>query len=105
MLYCNGYCGYGWTDSNSGCHQSDADDYCKLKFCNAEAVATSFEISLATNDPGFSCGYENYGENLGNWFGIQDVHFEDSIRSTHGAGDVVSNVICDIPGNYIPTFY
>ena len=101
MLYCSGTCGYGWTDKNEDCHHSDANDYCILKHCNPDAVATSFEISRATNNPGFSCGHLNLGTNYGDWFGIENVHFEDSVASTHGAGFVVSNVVCDVPGNFI----
>ena len=94
MLYCDGPCGdsYG-TDNEMGCQKSDADAYCKLKFCDAAAYATSYEIGVASNRPGFACtGPEE--NNLGDWFGMRNVYFDDDIRWSHGPGSVVENVIC-----------
>ena len=33
QLYCHEKCGTNWLDIVPGCQQSDADAYCKLKFC------------------------------------------------------------------------
>ena len=95
MLYCNGACGDDWLDAQDDCQKTDADAYCKLKLCNENAVATSFDVTIATNNPGFAC--DEYGTNYGDWFGMTGVHFEDNIRANHGRGSVVSNVKCQIP--------
>ena len=98
MLYCFGTCGDDWLDNQDGCQQPDADAYCKLKLCDGNAIASSFDITTSTNNPGFAC--DGVGTNYGHWFGIPHVYFDDDIRTTHGAADVVSNVMCQIPGKY-----
>ena len=107
MLYCNNGCSRQkhWTDKKSGCQKSAADDYCKLKHCNAGAFSSSFQITTALNGPGFaceasSCGQVACGKKLGNWFGITNVHFNNDILASHGAGNVVTNVKCFIPGKW-----
>ena len=99
QLYCYGTCGY-WLDNTAGCQKRDADAYCKLKLCNENAHAFSYETSEALHSPGFSCN--GYGTNFGNFWGMRDVHFEDNIGSTHGqfvSNAVVSTVKCEQPGN------
>ena len=100
MLYCEGSCGDDWLDNQYGCQERDADAYCKLKLCDGNAVATSFDITPATNNHGFAC--DGVGKNYGDWFGIHGVYFENDIGATHGQlpGSVVSNVTCQISGKY-----
>ena len=98
MLYCSGTCGDDWLDDENDCQKADADAYCKLKLCDENAFAGSFEVTTATNQPGFAC--TGSGMNYGNWFGMTDVYFGDDIESTHGGGKVVSNVLCQTPGKY-----
>ena len=101
MLYCAGDCGFSWSDGVPNCQKLDADDYCKLKNCDANAFAGSFDVTAASNSPGFACGNYRIGQNFGNWFGLINVHFDDSILSSHGGGqtrNVVSNVICNTQG-------
>ena len=104
MLYCRGSCGDDWLDKTPGCQQSDADAYCRLKLCKAEAKAISYDLGGSTNQPGFACNNGNYGKNFGTWFGINAVWFTEDI-SAHGCGDcdtaVVRNVICKNMGMYI----
>ena len=99
MLYCSGSCGDDWLDNQKGCQQADADAYCKLKFCDENAFTTNFEVTEATNKPGFAC--DGIGKSYGNWYGMKGVYFDDDVKSTHGAGKVVSNVVCKTSGKYI----
>ena len=91
-----------WLDKTRGCQQSDADAYCKLKLCNVEAHAISFDIGGATKEPGFSC--DNSGKNLGDWFGIKGVWFHEDVGTSNCGGTctegVVRNVKCNAPGMY-----
>ena len=104
MLYCYGTCGGDWLDNQNGCQKADADAFCKLRLCDGDAFATSFDVTSATNNPGFAC--DGYGTNYSDWLGMTSVHFNDDIKTTHGSGDtdVVSNVRCQIPGKYIYYF-
>ena len=100
QLYCNGACGDDWLDTSINCQKTDADAYCKLKFCDKEAYAISFNISKALYEPGFACNHR--GKNFGKYFGIYNVWFEDDVGSTHGLRvdtQVVSNVKCHLTGN------
>ena len=98
MLYCSGSCGDDWLDNQKGCQQADADAYCKLKLCDENVFATSFEVTTATNKSGFAC--DGYGTNYGDWLGMTDVYFHDDIILTHGTGQVVSNVMCQKSGKF-----
>ena len=69
--------------------------------CDEDAIAESFEVTAATNKPGFSC--DMIGTNYGDWFGMTSVHFHDDILATHSPpdpGDVVSNVVCQTSGRH-----
>ena len=96
MLYCNDACGTFWLDEEKGCQQSDADAYCKLKLCDADAISTSYNITEDSNNPGFAC--RGHGTNFGDWFGMTDVWFKEDIRSSHHGGSVVSEVVCEKTG-------
>lgn len=92
QIYCNGNCGT-WLDEVAGCQQSDADAYCKLKTCDENAVAISFQHGIASTQGGFAC--DDRGTNYGDWFGMTDVHYDDNIQNTHGSGPVLNNIVCD----------
>ena len=113
-MYCSGACGDDWIDSEANCQEADADAFCKLRYCNEHAVATSHEITFATyGTPGFACMYGKHKENVkfekfeGTWFGIENVYFTNDTRKTHGNGKVVANVQCDIgfPGKFTYLYY
>lgn len=93
QLYCNGTCTWAGGDS---CDQADADIYCKLVTADANSVATSFQIVMALDAPGFPC--PSYGVNLGALpaFGVNvSVWYQDSsILANHGGGAVVAQVTC-----------
>ena len=91
MLYCAGTCGDKWLDVLKGCQQKDADAYCKLKMCDSSAIATGFDVKIAMNGPGFTC---NKGDNLGDFFGMNNIYYDEDILGSHGAGETVQNVIC-----------
>ena len=91
-LYCDKDCGTIWLDDEYGCQQEDADAFCRLKNCDVQSHSLSFNVSLSTNTPGFSC--RGIGKNFGKVIGISDVHFVTDIKSTHGTGDVVTNITC-----------
>ena len=112
-LYCEGSCGEDWLDSESGCQESDANAFCKLKLCDENAIATSFKVTKATdNTTGFACDFSRKRrKNIkefeavyeGTWFGITDVSFTNNIGVTQGSGrkgDVVSSVTCQPSGIY-----
>ena len=99
-------CGDDWKSDNwddeseeeAGCQQYDADVYCKLKSCDENAVAISYQVTFTIPEPGFSC--DGRGRNLGDWLGISDVYFADNSRKINGgSGQVVSHVICGTKGN------
>ena len=103
QLFCQGGCGTAYLDEIPGCQQSDANAYCKLKLCNVNAIAKSYEVKDATNNPGFACKGMGATRDYGNWFGMTNVHFEDDLRYAHGSHSVVSNIVCEIEtqsGNY-----
>jgi cysteine-rich repeat protein len=93
QLYCNGTC--TWAGGES-CDQGDADLYCRLVTGNANSVATSFQVVVALDAPGFPC--PGYGTNLGVLapYGVNvNVWYQDtSIAANHGGGLVVANVTC-----------
>jgi hypothetical protein len=100
QLYCNGTCTY---DAPTGCGQGDADLFCQLKTDNPASTATSFTLTTALAQPGFSCPL-GLGTSLGTPFrGVappfgRAVHYQDSsILANHGAGAVVTNVVCTNP--------
>jgi hypothetical protein len=103
QLYCNGGCG-GWGGGN-GCQQEDADAFCKLKLNDSKAVATSFTQSTAAAAPGICCpiaspptGCIQLGSTITSRGIVVPVSVIDtSLLATHGAGAVVTNVVCAVP--------
>jgi subtilisin-like proprotein convertase family protein len=96
QLYCNGSCSWAG-EVNGSCDQPDADIYCQLVTGDPSSTATSFDIVPALDEFGFSC--PGIGTNLGPIpaLGVDvDVWYQDtSILANHGAGEVVTNVVCD----------
>jgi hypothetical protein len=97
QLYCNGAC--SWTGGND-CQQADADLFCKLRTGNPNSKAMSFTKTTALAMPGFPCPLGgNYGVNLGPLptRGVnQNVYYQDSsILANHGAGNVITNPVCN----------
>lgn len=106
QLYCDSACG-NW-GGGDGCQQADADALCKLKTDNPNSSAISFDIVTALRAPGICCppptlddpglldcvqlgALSDRGVSL-----VVSVHDTD-LRSTHGAGLVVTNVVCTDP--------
>lgn len=100
QLYCNGGC--SWAGAQD-CDQADADIYCKLVKGDPNATAKSFTKTTALAQPGFPCqpignygtalgAIPEYGVNLANNGGVR--YQDTSILANHGAGNVVTNVVC-----------
>ena len=102
VLVCGGSCGDDWLDNEHGCHQADADAFCKLSLCdgNAKAKEKGYKkIKAPKGVPGFSCGRRGK-KHTGIWFGIKDVRYAPDVRRTNGWTDVVSNIECVTVGMY-----
>ena len=111
-LYCNKDCGANWLDNEYGCQIDDADAYCRLIYCNANAIAKKFDVLPATNQPGFSCrgiGMRFHRKRNGadyGYHGILDFNYVDDIKAFHGEGNVITNVVCENKtGKFSKTFF
>lgn len=96
QFYCNGSCSIS---GNSGCDQTEADRFCKIKLDDPDAVATSFGTTTALAEPGFSCANENLGTSIDMTSrGVPEpIAYQDSsILANHGAGTVIVNAVCDV---------
>ena len=76
QLYCGKKCGASSLDKRKGCQVSDADVYCKLKYCDEAAYSQTFAITKASENPGISCA--KTGRNYGTWMGIENIFFDKS---------------------------
>ena len=97
-LYCNKDCGANWMDNEYGCQASDADAFCRLKYCDQNVYAKSFAVTHASNQNGFACNgvdmkfswnwkrYERIGRN--------DVYFTNDMKESHGKGKIVTDITC-----------
>ena len=101
MLYCDKDCGADWLDHRHGCQIDDADAFCRLKNCNENATAKSFDVVQATHQPGFACrgigsqfGRKRNGTEYG-YYGLLVFNYDDDIKNSHGEGNVITNVICE----------
>lgn len=96
QLYCNGGCTWA---GDSDCDQADADIFCKLRTGNPLSTATSFALTTALAQPGFSCPF--IGTEIGPLLlrGVnQSVRYQDSsILANHGPGTVIINPVCTNP--------
>jgi hypothetical protein len=97
QLFCNGSCSWA---GPTGCDQGDATLLCRLKTDNPNAFAVSFQVATAAAAPGFSCAPVGLGQIVPNMAGrtnglLFPVRYENSsLLGTHGAGLVVTNVVC-----------
>jgi hypothetical protein len=97
QLFCNGGC--SWAGPTS-CDQADATVLCRLKTGNPNAFAVTYQVTTATAAPGFSCAPLGFGQIVPNMAGrtsglLFPVRYENvSLLGTHGAGLVVTNVVC-----------
>ena len=96
QLYCNRACS---VVGAGGCDQPDADLFCKLKTGNPASVATSFSLGLVLDAPGFTCpGIGTQVPNLGGrGIGVAMYYSDESLLSTHGDGQAITNVVCTNP--------
>ncbi len=96
QLYCNGYCSLAGPE---GCDQADADIFCKLKTGKSSSIATSFAVMTALTMPGFSCGADKLGTQLGPMATrgvLVDIWYQDSsLFANHKGGDVIVNLVCN----------
>ena len=99
-LYCNKDCGVNWLDNEYGCQIDDADAYCRLKLCNKNATAIHFDVLPAQNQSGFACrgigtrfSRSVNGSKFG-YHGFLDFNYVDDMKTSHGEGNVVTNVTC-----------
>lgn len=110
QLYCNGFCG-SWgvaqtVSTGDGCGQLDADSYCQIVNNNPNLRAITYAIEGATAAPGICCPSSTYwgqGNSINGCrqTGLKDkagvlvqVTTNDNLRSSHGTGSVVANVVC-----------
>lgn len=98
QFYCNGSCSIS---GSSGCDQTEADRFCKLKLDNPDAVATSFTTTTALAEPGFGCYFgAQYGTQIDMTSrGVTEtIRYQDSsILANHGPGTVIDSVVCAVP--------
>jgi cysteine-rich repeat protein len=103
QLFCAGTCGT-WGGGN-GCQQADADAFCRLKTGNPSSTAASFTLGVAMAAPGICC--PSVDPNVTGCTPLRtfddrgvpqfvSVH-ETSLVSTHGPGQVITNVACTNP--------
>jgi hypothetical protein len=95
QLVCEGPCSWA---GDAGCDQMDADILCKLKTCNPESIALSYEVLPQLPGAGFSC--PDTGQNFGPQpeYGVDmDVWYADPLPDVKPEenGSVVTNVVCE----------
>ena len=99
-LYCDDDCGANWLDNEPGCNATDADAFCRLKDNTIASYAASFDITEASNQPGYACrgiGKKHDGVGIEK-SGMKDVWMVDDVKKSHGNGKVVSNIACTTSG-------
>ena len=107
-LYCDDDCGTNWLDDEPGCNATDADAFCRLKDNTIASYAKSFDITEASNQPGYACrgiGKKHDGVGIDK-SGMKDVWVVDDVKKSHGNGKVVSNIACTTSGKiYLSIFF
>ncbi len=101
-LYCSGSCSYA---GDTGCDQLDADLFCRLKTCNINASAASWQlitISGSSPDvPGIACSAGGKGTNKGTQpaYGVYvNVWYVDKFKTSYPTGNTaIGNVVCNDP--------
>ena len=96
QLYCNRGCS---VVGAGGCDQPDADLFCKLKTGSPLSVATSFSLGMVQDAAGFTCpGIGTQAPNLGGrGIGVAMYYSDESLLSSHGDGQSITNVVCTNP--------
>jgi len=99
FMYCNGSCSYA---GGSGCDQSDADLFCRLKTCNANASASTWSIvsiNSTSNKPGIVCVGKGTNKGPQPAYNVNiDVWYSDSFYPTYSTGTTaIGNVTCNDP--------
>ena len=106
-LYCDDDCGANWLDNEPGCNATDADAFCRLKDNTIASYAASFDITEASNQPGYACrgiGKKHDGVGIEK-SGIDDVWVVDDVKKSHANGKVVSNIACATSGKMYLSFF
>ena len=99
-LYCDDDCGANWLDNEPGCNATDADAFCRLRENTIASYAASFDITEASNQPGYACrgiGKKHDGVGIEK-SGMKDVWVVNDVKKSHGNGKVVSNIVCTTSG-------
>jgi len=96
-LYCDKDCGANFLDDEYGCQASDADAFCRMKFCREDVYAKNYTITDASNENGFSCAGigTRFSREYEKYQGIDAVYYTNDIKSSHGVGKMITNIICD----------
>lgn len=97
QFYCNGSCSISGV---SGCDQTEADRFCKIKTDNPLSTATSFDTTIALAEPGFSCANQSFGVDVDMTSrGVTEtIAYQDSsLLANHGSGTVIIDVVCTEP--------
>ena len=96
-LYCDKDCGANWLDNEHGCQASDADAFCRMKLCRIDVYAKNYTITDASNKNGFSSAGigTRYRREYEKYQGFDEVYFTNDIKSSHGVGNMVTNIVCD----------
>ena len=95
-LYCNKDCGANWLDNEHGCQASDADAFCRVKLCQKDVYAKHYTITDASNQNGFSCAGigTRFSREYQKYQGFDEIYFTNDMRSSHGVGNIVTNITC-----------
>jgi hypothetical protein len=99
QLYCANNCSWGGA---AGCQKDDADIFCKIKTGNPASLATDFQTGQAIAAPGLCCpsadpamtGCTQLGVLINRGVMLPVSVHEINLRTTHGTGQVVFDVIC-----------
>lgn len=92
QLYCSGACSMG---GPSGCDQSDADIFCKLRTGSATSTASSYTPALAANANGFGCiGGTDLGPQPHYGVFTSVRYIDTNLSGTHGSGAVIGAATC-----------
>ena len=68
-----------------------------MKFCRKDVYAKNYTITDASNKNGFSCAGigTRFRREYQKYQGFDEVYFTNDIRSSHGVGNIVTNIVCD----------
>ena len=68
-----------------------------MKLCRIDVYAKNYTITDASNKNGFSCAGigTRYRREYEKYQGFDEVYFTNDIKSSHGVGNMVTNIVCD----------